>query len=777
MGEDWRSERLRIRRCDLKLINKSYRFEWSGLKLVKIKNLKLNVGLRKHFKNVSDGNIPDFIFSGPKAASINAEIPNMKGANSLAKEFFFSLRKSRIFPFIIKARKIAENITNSEGREPGDLELYREVLLRSPDLLAINTPVWNETERWIALIQLLAYDDRSGKLLICGRVDDREDLFRLVPGLLFEAMCLGPIIFGSLLGKIRNKPPIACVSFTEDTAYEFEPRLILNRILQLLENRYYYSPRSDYDAVLKLSRFAEAELRQQAEIDAFDRRKRSYILPQTSISFGLNIRSFQKPSSTPINKTIIKSPARMQLERKNERKSISLTPTLERHTDNLEVILNEIENDISEILQWIFDDVDTDEDNREYYIFTLNREDLGQSKYRYIILSILRIDPFGLYFLCWRGMKGTELESKLEAESKKEEEESESESEEESKEESKSESEKESESRPLRYHIVDIEEHCKHFGSTIFYFIKAPGGDKNISDYSFKRKGFKLINYIPRSDRKHVHAQTMKSCRLTKEGKEIFNALVQYDAFEYIMRNFDPNDPEGFCQAFAEDFGFNLNNEDYINIERYEIKRITDIMPPKNGYIYRDNFDNELRISYVIAQPHIYRGSEMTIRIRLLCRKCGRSFEKSFSKQELMGNFKEKIDVIFVCNKCKREYIISYELETFTGHRIIEQQKRVKHLSSPLPPKLTVKKSRTMEYVAPGSLPEYYERTRPGRLTKENLLRILGEGPKTVDELRKRFRVVSQKKLADFYFLLNRLQIDGDIKSYTENNLRYYKIA
>jgi len=282
MDEERFDKRLRIHRCKLDIGQNINDFMWSGLKINAIKNLRLRNGLRKHFSNIEKGGMPGHVFYYPEAISAHADLPKRKGAGELGEVFFGDIKRSRGLPFKYKAKKMAERIRNLEGRNPGDYELYMRVLTETPRLIGINVPVWHEDEGWAALIQFVDYDKDTGNLLVCRRVDNKEDLYRVVPGMLFDAVCLGLLILGPVLGKIRNKPPITCIIFSDDYTFEFKPHLVLLRIINLLKFRYHYEPSSDFDAVIKLRQFADVELTQQEEIDAFDRRKRAYKARLTS---------------------------------------------------------------------------------------------------------------------------------------------------------------------------------------------------------------------------------------------------------------------------------------------------------------------------------------------------------------------------------------------------------------------------------------------------------------------------------------------------------------
>ncbi|MHA1283258.1 MAG: zinc ribbon domain-containing protein [Promethearchaeota archaeon] len=276
MEGDWFYERLRIHRCKLDIGQKVNDFMWSGFKLNRIQNLRLKTGLFRHFSNIEKGEMPKHIFYYPKAVSAHADLPKRKGVYELAEDFFRDRMFFQSLPFKYRAKKIFEKIRHREGREPDDYELYKRVLTGTTELIGINVPVWHEDEGWASLIQFIDYDKDRDKLLICRSVDSKKEIYRVVPGLLFDAMCLGPLILGGVLGKIRNKPPLTCVAFTDGSTFRFEPHFILGKIINLLKYKYNYEPKSDFDAVIKLRQFVDVELTQREEIDVFDRRKRAY---------------------------------------------------------------------------------------------------------------------------------------------------------------------------------------------------------------------------------------------------------------------------------------------------------------------------------------------------------------------------------------------------------------------------------------------------------------------------------------------------------------------
>ncbi|MGQ4876272.1 MAG: hypothetical protein ACP6IY_19595 [Promethearchaeia archaeon] len=371
---------------------------------------------------------------------------------------------------------------------------------------------------------------------------------------------------------------------------------------------------------------------------------------------------------------------------------------------------------------------------------------LNSSPYKEMILSILRKDPYGLYFLCWLGCARDRNARSFSDE-----------------------------------YIRDREQDCRHFGKT---------------NFQLERESFRIVRYIKRSDQsKHIHKPSKIYCYLTEKGRLLYNALVGNNACNYIENHYNPQNPEEFCQDFANHFNFNLTFDDYIKLERIDIKRLTKIMLPKNNYSYRDKMGNELRITYR-GEPAIYRGFNFNIIFSFTCAKCKKNYEKIYSKGKIYWIIKKEEGIIFECTLCKLNYKLN---ETFSAFKLYVKKKSPSISKSKIPIRKPIRREKKEEkafidtsktkvdystirrrgkerFYSPETLWSAHVLTdlRP-ELTDDVLIKSLSVRPLSFREIEFKLGITHWKESNLLLKALERLERAGKIKSRFINEIKVYE--
>ena len=187
--------------------------------------------LKEHFKRIYQGMIPNNLFNSRNLPRISQfKIKGIKSAfiRSFSKKL---IRLDKIqyhdsntsLPQYVQ--KVMENYkTNKFPKRPGHEPILKNILIKDKDSLAIEVPIWNETNDKVITghIDLLQIENDIIKVI------DYKPEGKFLLSLPQVAM------YGYLLKSKLNIRKLKCISFNKNEAWEYDPKILFIDIKDFL---------------------------------------------------------------------------------------------------------------------------------------------------------------------------------------------------------------------------------------------------------------------------------------------------------------------------------------------------------------------------------------------------------------------------------------------------------------------------------------------------------------------------------------------------------------
>ncbi|MFX1408733.1 MAG: hypothetical protein ACFFA6_00140 [Promethearchaeota archaeon] len=216
--------------------NIPYSFNWNKIHhkdkyyQITINREELN-RLKVHFKNVSDGLIPNKLFNSPDLPRVSQfKISGIKPAflRSFSKTL---IRYGKIERFDSNsklpkyAQKVFENYKENGFRgDPGHEPILKNILIKDKNSVAIEVPIWKEEKNKTITghIDLIQIEKSTIKVI------DYKPEGKFLLSLPQVAM------YGFLLKSRLNIKNIKCISFNKEEAWEYSPKILLEDVKEYL---------------------------------------------------------------------------------------------------------------------------------------------------------------------------------------------------------------------------------------------------------------------------------------------------------------------------------------------------------------------------------------------------------------------------------------------------------------------------------------------------------------------------------------------------------------
>ncbi|GAG62360.1 unnamed protein product, partial [marine sediment metagenome] len=186
------------------------------------------VQLRKYFKKVHDGSIPNDLFNDKRFPRVSQfKLRGIK--SSFVKSFSKQLiRSGKITKFDTDsklsnyARRVYDNYKeNHINKKPGHEPILKNILIKDKDSVAIEVPIWKKVKNNSYVtghIDLIQVDNNHIKVI------DYKPEGKFLISLPQVA------VYGLLARTLLNIKNLKCISFNKDKAWEYSPNLILELI-------------------------------------------------------------------------------------------------------------------------------------------------------------------------------------------------------------------------------------------------------------------------------------------------------------------------------------------------------------------------------------------------------------------------------------------------------------------------------------------------------------------------------------------------------------------
>lgn len=187
--------------------------------------------LKEHFKRIYHGMIPNSLFNSRNLPRISQfKIKGIKSAfiRSFSKKLIrldkiqYHDSNSRLPQYV---QKVMENYkTNKFPKKPGHEPILKNILIKDKDSLAIEVPIWNET------------NDK----VITGHIDllqIENDIIKVIdykPEGNFLLSLPQVAMYGYLLQSKLNIRKLKCISFNKKEAWEYYPKILFVDIKDFL---------------------------------------------------------------------------------------------------------------------------------------------------------------------------------------------------------------------------------------------------------------------------------------------------------------------------------------------------------------------------------------------------------------------------------------------------------------------------------------------------------------------------------------------------------------
>jgi hypothetical protein len=111
------------------------------------------------------------------------------------------------------------------GKKPGHDPVLKYILIKCPNAIAVEVPIWKSKPKITGHMDLLLLDDKN--LYIADYKPENRFLHSL-PQVAF---------YGLLLSKKFNMTNIRCIQFSKDECWEYNPEILRSTIPDLLEEK------------------------------------------------------------------------------------------------------------------------------------------------------------------------------------------------------------------------------------------------------------------------------------------------------------------------------------------------------------------------------------------------------------------------------------------------------------------------------------------------------------------------------------------------------------
>jgi len=178
---------------------------------------------------------------------------------------------------------------------------------------------------------------------------------------------------------------------------------------------------------------------------------------------------------------------------------------------------------------------------------------------------------------------------------------------------------------PIDSRILDIEQACRELSK------------------------FDLMIFNPPHNR-NTHVVTERDCNLTRQGKSVFNELIENNICQTIRDQLDFSNNEAFTQSFFDIFTFEEDPTQWIENKRLEIQKYYNISLAPNNHHFKNG-----HITYFIDNNVLF------VRIDLIC-NCGTLNHKDIEQENLIDACQNYHPHQIVCEHCGNEYWLSPNL-------------------------------------------------------------------------------------------------------------------
>lgn len=165
---------------------------------------------------------------------------------------------------------------------------------------------------------------------------------------------------------------------------------------------------------------------------------------------------------------------------------------------------------------------------------------------------------------------------------------------------------------------------------------------------------FGLIEYKPRSERKS-HDVTEDDCRITRDGKNIYNEMVSNNICQKIFDLLNTGcEMDDFVRIFQEKFTFNERPDLHIQNILNEIEKETTIPFAKNGYSKIVD-GNIYKIKFLIENNIFY------LKINIKC-TCSNELAIDIEKNTFVAHLNNYYFYELQCDSCNKVFQINPDL-------------------------------------------------------------------------------------------------------------------
>jgi len=228
-----------IKKRDFIHQNIKYSFNWN-LKNHKEKLSQLNSKreefkrLGTYLKKIYQGSIPNNIFNTKTITRVSQfKVKGLKNGflRSFSKKLINEgkIQKSDSNSKLPKfAKKVYENFYNNQiNKSPGHEPILKNILIKDKDSIAIEVPIWsvNNNKYITGHIDLIQID--SNIIKIIDYKPEGNFLFSLPQ----------VATYGLLLKKLLHVEKLNCISFNKNSAWEYNPEILLTDIKNLLSSK------------------------------------------------------------------------------------------------------------------------------------------------------------------------------------------------------------------------------------------------------------------------------------------------------------------------------------------------------------------------------------------------------------------------------------------------------------------------------------------------------------------------------------------------------------